>query len=103
MKSIRIHAIGDIRVDDVPEPGSPGPGDVLIRVKSMGICGSDIHYYQDFRIGDAVVQPPMILGHEFAGEIIECGADVTNVKVGDRVAVEPGVPCETCEPCLLAS
>lgn len=101
MKAIRIHGIGDIRVDDVSMPGSPGPGEVLIRVKSVGICGSDVHYYRDFRIGDTVVEPPMTLGHEFAGEIVECGPGVTNVKPGDRVAVEPGVPCEQCEPCRL--
>ncbi len=73
--------------------------EVLIRVMDCGICGSDVHYYEHGRIGDFVVENPMILGHECAGEITEVGKAVRNIRVGDRVAVEPGIPCGTCEFC----
>jgi L-iditol 2-dehydrogenase len=69
----------------------PGPNDALIKVHCIGVCGSDIHYYEHGKIGRYVVDSPIILGHELAGEIIQVGDQVTNVAVGDRVAVEPGV------------
>jgi L-iditol 2-dehydrogenase len=65
------------------------------------VCGSDVHYYLHGRIGSQVVKPPHILGHESAGEVVEIGATVANVKIGDRVAVEPGIPCRNCENCRL--
>lgn len=74
--------------------------DVLIRVKSVGICGSDLHFYSKGRIGDCIVDFPFILGHEAAGEIVEVGKNVTHLKVGDRVCMEPGIPCYHCEECL---
>ena len=101
MKAIRIHGVRDVRVDDVPEPGEPGPGEVLVRVKVLGLCGSDLHYYQNMRIGDQIVKPPQMLGHEFSGVIAAVGPEVRDVHVGQRVAVEPGVPCGECEPCRL--
>ncbi|MCD6155519.1 MAG: NAD(P)-dependent alcohol dehydrogenase [Candidatus Atribacteria bacterium] len=85
-----------IREIDVPEPG---PGEVLIRVKAVGICGSDVHYYEHGRIGKFVVESPIILGHEAAGEVVQVGEGVTSLKVGDRVAMEPGVPCRKCKYC----
>lgn len=69
-----------------------GPTDVKIAVDTVGVCGSDIHYYTHGRIGPFVVNSPMILGHEAAGTVLEVGADVGNLAVGDRVCVEPGVP-----------
>jgi L-iditol 2-dehydrogenase len=72
---------------------------VLVQVKEVGICASDVHYFRDGRIGDAVVTEPLILGHEFAGIIAEIGVGVTNVRVGDRVAVEPAIPCNECYLC----
>lgn len=65
----------------------------------MGICGSDVHYLVHGRIGDFIVTKPMIIGHEASGVVAKCGAKVTNLKVGDRVAIEPGYGCRKCEFC----
>lgn len=78
----------------------PGDDDVLVKVQAVGICGSDLHYYDKGRIGDFIVKFPFILGHEAAGEIVEVGKNVKTLCVGDRVAMEPGVPCYHCEQCL---
>lgn len=77
----------------------PGEDEVLIKVLHCGVCGSDIHYYEHGRIGDFVVEKPMILGHECGGEIVEVGAEVKGLEPGDLVAVEPGYPCGKCEYC----
>ena len=69
MLAARLHGPRDLRVERVPHPGAPGPGEALIRVTAVGICGSDLHTYTDGRIGDTVVKGPLILGHEFAGVI----------------------------------
>jgi L-iditol 2-dehydrogenase len=79
-----------------PEPDTD---EVLVAVRDVGICGSDIHYYRHGRIGDYVVEDPLILGHESAGEIVAVGTDVTGLDIGERVALEPGVPCRRCEHC----
>lgn len=76
------------------------PDEVLVKMESIGVCGSDVHYYSHGRIGDFVVKFPFILGHECAGTIVEVGNEVSHLKVGDRVALEPGVPCGHCEFCL---
>ena len=68
----------------------------MIGVRSVGICGSDIHYWEHGRIGDFVVESPLVLGHEAAGVVEDVAADVTDLKPGDRVAIEPGVPCRRC-------
>jgi L-iditol 2-dehydrogenase len=78
---------------------SPGPDDVLVAVRDVGICGSDVHYYEHGRIGDYVVENPLVLGHESAGEVVEVGENVSGLAVGDRVALEPGVPCRRCAHC----
>lgn len=83
---------------DRPQP-SPGPDDVLVAVRDVGICGSDVHYYEHGRIGDHVVENPLVLGHESAGEVVEVGENVTTLEPGDRVALEPGVPCRRCSHC----
>ncbi len=69
-----------------------GPGDVRISVDTVGICGSDVHYYTHGKIGPFVVKSPMVLGHEAAGVVAEVGEGVTHLAVGDRVCMEPGVP-----------
>lgn len=74
--------------------------EVLVKMEAIGVCGSDLHYFSHGRIGDFVVEFPFILGHECAGTIVEIGTDVRNLKIGDRVALEPGVPCGSCEFCL---
>jgi L-iditol 2-dehydrogenase len=81
---------------DRPEPG---PDDVLAAIRDVGICGSDVHYYEHGRIGDYVVEDPLVLGHESAGEVVEVGENVTGLASGDRVALEPGVPCRRCVHC----
>jgi len=81
----------------VPEPG---PGEALVRLRAVGICGSDVHYYVDGRIGDAVVKYPYVLGHEPSGEIAALGPGVQHLKVGDRVALEPARSCGVCQNCL---
>jgi L-iditol 2-dehydrogenase len=78
---------------------SPGPDEVLVAVRDVGICGSDVHYYEHGRIGDYVVEEPLVLGHESAGEVVEVGENVAGLAVGDRVALEPGVPCRRCAHC----
>ena len=80
----------------IPEPG---PGEVQIAVKSVGICGSDIHYYEHGRIGPYVVEQPLVLGHEASGVVTKVGSNVTHLSPGTRVAMEPGVPCKTCTQC----
>jgi L-iditol 2-dehydrogenase len=74
--------------------------EVLVKMGAIGICGSDLHYYSHGRIGDFAANFPFILGHECAGEVIEVGSEVTHLKIGDKVALEPGVPCGRCEFCL---
>ena len=93
-----LHAVADLRVDDVPMP-TPGPDEVLVAVRSVGICGSDVHYWAHGRIGSFVVESPMVLGHESAGVVREVGPSVTYLSPGDRVAIEPGVPCRVCSFC----
>ena len=73
--------------------------EVLIRIKHVGICGSDIHYYEYGNIGDYVVEPPFVLGHEASGIIEKVGEKVQGLQIGDKVAIEPGIPCGVCEYC----
>ncbi len=94
-----LRAAGDVVVEERPTP-SPGPGQVLVRVRSVGVCGSDTHYYEHGRIGRFIVESPLVLGHEAAGEVVELGEGVTGLVPGQRVSVEPGVPDLTCEQCL---
>jgi L-iditol 2-dehydrogenase len=77
----------------------PASDEVLIKVQSVGLCGSDVHYYQHGRIGNFIVEKPIILGHESSGEIVEIGSEVKHLKIGQRVTVEPGVTCGVCEYC----
>lgn len=100
MRAVKLFAPGDLRIVEMEKP-TPGPGEVLVQVKAVGVCASDVHYYRDMRIGDAVVTEPLIIGHEFAGVIAEVGPGVTNVKPGDRVAVEPGISCGKCDMCTM--
>jgi L-iditol 2-dehydrogenase len=99
MKAAVLHGIHDLRVDEVAKPNISDPRDVLIRVTAVGICGSDIHFWERGRIGDFIVTKPMTLGHESAGEIVEVGAEVKGLAAGDVVAIEPGKPCRRCEAC----
>ncbi|ELY91842.1 zinc-binding dehydrogenase [Natrialba taiwanensis DSM 12281] len=84
---------------DARECPAPGPSEVLVEMSDVGICGSDIHWYEHGRMGDRAVEEPLVLGHESAGTVVEVGADVDGHAVGDRIAIEPGVPCGECEYC----
>ncbi|XP_061831219.1 sorbitol dehydrogenase-like [Nerophis lumbriciformis] len=91
--SVVLHSKGDLRLETRPVP-KPGPNEVLLQMHSVGICGSDVHYWQHGSIGDVVLTKPMVLGHEAAGQVIKVGSAVKHLQVGDRVAIEPGVPRE---------
>src|ERR1700730_8588243 len=93
-----LYAPHDIRIEERPVP-RPGPGEVLIEIKAVGVCGSDVHYYEHGRIGSHIVRQPLILGHEAAGVIIDVGEGVDQKRVGERVALEPGIPDGTCVQC----
>ena len=99
MKSIVLTGLSRIEISDRPVPEIENPGDVLIRMRSVGVCGSDIHYYRTGRIGSQVVQFPFVLGHEGAGVIEKTGSGVTALKPGDRVAIDPAMPCHNCDQC----
>jgi len=81
---------------DIP---SPKPDEVLVKIRHVGICGSDLHYYEHGRIGSYVVEKPIILGHESAGEVVETGSRVKDLKTGDLVTLEPGYTCGKCSYC----
>jgi len=98
IKAARWYGPRDVRLVSEPQP-QPGPFDALIRVESVGVCGSDIHYYLEGRIGNAALKGPTILGHEYAGVVVEVGRQADPALVGRRVAVEPGIPCMACEWC----
>ncbi|PSR85781.1 canditate alcohol dehydrogenase [Coniella lustricola] len=97
-----LQVTADHRLKSLEAPVySPSKGEVLLHVKTTGICGSDVHFWKTGRIGSLVVEGDCILGHEAAGVVIRCGEGVTNLQPGDRVAVEPGVPCERCFLCSM--
>lgn len=98
MKVAVMEGIGKMGYEERPIP-QPGPDEVLVKLEYVGICGSDIHYYETGAIGDYVVEPPFVLGHEPGGVVVEVGSNVTHLAVGDRVALEPGKTCGHCEFC----
>jgi L-iditol 2-dehydrogenase len=104
MLAARLHGPEDLRVEQVPHPGLPGPGQVLLQVKAVGVCGSDLHTYRRAEIGDIRLEGPLILGHEFTGVVEAVGegsldGDFQPLKPGTRVAVDPAQPCGRCELC----
>ncbi len=92
MRAARLHAVGDLRLGDEPVP-VPGPGEALVRVTAVGICGSDLHWFGEGGIGDAVLSHPLVLGHEAAGVIAD------GPRQGERVAIDPAIPDGTCRLC----
>lgn len=95
MKALVLERQGVLNIRDIDLPTEVGPQDVKIAVDTVGVCGSDVHYYTHGKIGPFVVNAPMVLGHEAAGEVIAVGAAVTHLAVGDRVCMEPGLPDPT--------
>ena len=92
MKALVLEKVRELAIKDMGVYADLGPRDARIKIHSVGVCGSDIHYYTHGRIGPFVVKEPMILGHEASGTVVEVGAEVTNLKPGDRVCMEPGIP-----------
>ena len=99
MRAAVLTAKQSIETTDREEP-ELGPTGVRVRIRAGGICGSDLHYFHHYRMGDFPVREPFVLGHEAAGDVVEIGAGVTRVKLGDRVTINPSHPCGTCEYCL---
>jgi L-iditol 2-dehydrogenase len=98
MRAAVLEGVGKVSVQDRPVP-DPGPGEVLVQVTAVGTCGSDVHYYEHGRIGDFVVDAPLVLGHEPAGRIVAAGPGADRHAIGQRVSIEPGVPDFTCPEC----
>lgn len=99
MQVSRLHGIRDLRLEHAVVP-TPGHGEVLLRIASVGICGSDVHYYVEGAIGDQVVTDPIQMGHEFSARVAALGPGVEELQIGALVAVEPAIPCGVCESCL---
>lgn len=100
MKAVLLTGLKAMEMRDTPAPAMSGPTDVLLRVATVGVCGSDVHYYSTGRIGSQVVQYPFTVGHECSAVVERIGAKVSRVRPGDRVAVEPAMPCHVCDQCL---
>ncbi|XP_006811586.1 sorbitol dehydrogenase-like [Saccoglossus kowalevskii] len=96
--SVVLHGKDDMRLENKPI-SPPGPSDVLLQVHSVGICGSDIKYWTHGYCGRFVLESPMVMGHEGSGTVIQIGKNVKDLKIGDRVAIEPGIPCRECQLC----
>ncbi|WP_182501117.1 alcohol dehydrogenase catalytic domain-containing protein, partial [Frigoribacterium faeni] len=99
MRTSVLEGAKTLTIEDRPLPQA-GPGDVLVRVAAVGVCGSDVHYFRHGRIGDFVVDGPLVLGHELSGVIAAVGAGVDEARIGQRVAIEPQKPCHRCRECL---
>jgi L-iditol 2-dehydrogenase len=100
MKQVILTGIRKMNMTEIPNPEIIQPNDVKIKMATIGVCGSDIHYYSEGKIGTQVVQYPFPVGHECSGIIEEIGEQVTNVKIGDLVVVDPSVHCGMCDQCL---
>ena len=95
-----LTGIKQIEVKDIPEPVLVNSNDVKIKMSVVGVCGSDIHYYTKGQIGSQIVKYPFAVGHEGAGVVVETGPAVKSVKQGDRIAIDPAMPCRECDQCL---
>ncbi len=99
MKAMMLTGIRQMEIMDIPEPEIVNPGDVKIKMSVVGVCGSDIHYYTQGQIGSQKVEYPFTVGHEGAGIVVEVGTGVTRVKPGDKIAIDPAMPCWECDQC----
>lgn len=100
MKAMMLTGLRRMEMMDIPAPAISDDHDVKIRMEVVGVCGSDVHYYLRGKIGSQVVSYPFTVGHEGAGTVIETGPAVTRVKPGDRIAIEPAMPCWECDQCI---
>ncbi len=99
MKAVQLTGIKQMELADIPRPGIKNDNDVLLKIEVVGVCGSDVHYYETGRIGSQVVQYPYLVGHECSATVEEIGGAVTRVKIGDEVVVEPARSCHKCDQC----
>ncbi len=100
MKSMLLTGIRQMEMMEASKPDIQSDTDVLIRMQAVGVCGSDVHYYTLGKIGSQVVQYPFPVGHEGAGVVEKTGSSVRSVRVGDRIAIEPAMPCGCCDQCI---
>lgn len=100
MQAIQLTGLRETAAVHIPVPHIKADDEVLLHVAAVGICGSDVHYYTTGRIGSQVVQYPFIVGHEFSGTVIETGSAVTDLSPGELLAVDPAMPCRSCDQCL---
>lgn len=100
MKSIMLTGIKKLEIQDIPKPGIQSDYDVLLKIAVVGICGSDIHYYAEGRIGDQIVTYPFTIGHECSAIVEAVGQAVSQVKPGDRISVDPTISCGQCDQCM---
>ena len=100
MKTVFLTGIRKMEMREVPDPMIVNDTDVLIKMKTIGVCGSDVHYYTTGKIGSQVVKYPFPVGHEGAGQVVKIGRAVKRVKPGDRIAIEPAMSCYECDQCL---
>ncbi|MEW6340607.1 MAG: L-idonate 5-dehydrogenase [Pseudomonadota bacterium] len=98
MHALVIHAPLDLRIEDIPTP-EPEAGQLLIRVRAGGICGSDLHYFNHGGFGTVRIKEPMVLGHEVSGVVAGAGSGVTDLPIGTRIAISPSRPCGLCQYC----
>ena len=98
MKAAVMSGVGNMTFEQRPIP-TPKPDEVLVKIEYCGVCGSDLHYFFHGGVGDNVVKGPVVLGHEAGGLVVEVGSEVSHLKAGDRVALEPGKTCGKCEFC----
>jgi L-iditol 2-dehydrogenase len=101
MKAVVLTGIRQMEVRDVPEPSIQKDTDVLLKIEKVGVCGSDVHYYETGRIGSQIIEFPFIIGHECSATVKEVGNSVTRVKAGDAVAVDPAISCHNCAQCKM--
>jgi L-iditol 2-dehydrogenase len=100
MNAIQLTGLLHMQMQQIETPRIENDTDVLIRLRSVGVCGSDVHYFAEGKIGTQIVEFPWILGHEASGTVEAIGSAVRRVKVGDRIAIDPAMPCWTCDQCL---
>lgn len=93
-----VHSPGDLRLEKRPIP-EPSQNEVLLQMSAVGICGTDVHYWQHGKLGDFLIRKPMVLGHEGSGTVVKVGSDVRHLKAGDRVAIEPAYPLQNDDFC----
>ncbi|MFC1739519.1 zinc-binding dehydrogenase [Planctomycetota bacterium] len=99
MKAAVLTGLRQLELRDVPEPRIARDNDVLLKVEAVGVCGSDVHYYETGRIGSQIVEYPFIVGHECAATVVDVGKAVTKFKMGDSVVVDPAISCYSCDQC----